>query len=81
MRNRGSNRKVSSVTFNFSGDKAREAATALFIQWLDGGMADGFEDYLNEAEGLDLIHDWDDSNKDAYVFHIKTVKSGSAGAK
>jgi hypothetical protein len=72
MKNRGTSRKTYSVTFNFSGDKAAETATALFVQWLDGGMGERFEDYMHDSEAVEMTHDWDDSNPAAYVFHITT---------
>lgn len=58
------------VTFRFKGPKSAEIAQALFIQWLDGGMADGFEDYVFETHDVDLVHDWDN---ETLTFDIEVV--------
>jgi hypothetical protein len=78
MRNKGKKIEDFSVTFRFRGPKAEAVAEALFIQWLDGGMADGFEDYVFQSEGLDLAHDWDPNTR---VFEITTSVATQEPAK
>jgi len=58
------------VTFRFKGTKSAEIAQALFVQWLDGGLADGFEDLVHDQYDVDLVHDWDN---ETLTFDIEVV--------
>ena len=51
------------VTFRFRGHKAETIANMLFIQWLDGGLADGFEDLAASLEAVEMSHDWDPASR------------------
>jgi hypothetical protein len=70
MKNKRNKVKASTVTFRFKGEKAAEIAEALFVQWLDGGMADQFEDLVHNQNNVDLVHDWDPNT---LTFDIEVV--------
>ena len=72
MRNKRNQVQSSTVTFRFKGDKAPEIAMALFVDWLDGGAADRFEDLMFDLNKVDLIHDWDNKT---LTFDIEVVDS------
>jgi hypothetical protein len=70
MRNKRNQFKSTEVTFRFKGEKAAEIAQTLFIQWLDGGIGERFEDIVYDLNKVDLIHDW---NPDTLTFEIEVV--------